>query len=353
MTRVALCVMGPQPILAAARLRPAVGATETKLNLIAPGIHEVRLPIPWEEEIVNCFLFSDGSQVDLVDTGIQTDSSVATILDAIHEVGGPAAKLRRLVITHIHPDHFGAAGALKAATGAELFIHRLEVPLVHPRYLELEQLIAEVGQHLRLNGVPEPDVSSLQNASRAMRAFVQPGEPDVQLDGAETLELGGRRLRVEWTPGHSPGHICLFDLDDRLLFAGDQILPDISTNIALHPQSTPNPLGEFLESLDRLVALGPALVLPSHGRPFPDAAGRVQRLKAHHQRRLDQIEAILGEEPLSGWEVAIRVWGERKDIWDKRMALQEGLAHLQLLAVQRRVEKLADSAGVRWRKGRS
>jgi glyoxylase-like metal-dependent hydrolase (beta-lactamase superfamily II) len=328
----------------------ATEAAETGLNEIAPGIHEVRLPIPWEEEIVNCFLFSDGPQVDLLDCGILTDESVATVLAAIREVGGANARLRRLVITHIHPDHFGAAGVLKERTGAELYLHRLEVPMVHPRYLELEQLITEVGQNLRHNGVPEPDVDTLQNASRMMRDFVRPGEPDVQLDGAETIELGGRRLRVEWTPGHSPGHICLFDRDDRLLFAGDQLLPDISTNIALHPQSTPNPLGEFLESLDRLLALEPKLVLPSHGRPFEDAAGRVGRLHAHHQRRLDQIEGILGDEPITGWEVAIRVWGERKNIWDKRMALQEGLAHLQLLAVEQRVEKLADASGVRWRR---
>jgi glyoxylase-like metal-dependent hydrolase (beta-lactamase superfamily II) len=327
-----------------------VAATETKLNLIAPGIHEIRLSIPWEEEVVNCFLFSDGARVDLLDCGIQTDASVATVMAAIREVGGPDAKLRRLVITHIHPDHFGAAGAIKEATGAELYMHRLEVPMVHPRYLELEHLIAEVGQNLRLNGVPESDVSMLENASRAMREFVRPGEPDVQLDGAETLELGGRRLRVEWTPGHSPGHVCLFDLDAKILFAGDQILPDISTNISLHPQSTPNPLGDFLDSLDRLLALGPTLVLPSHGRPFTDAAGRVAQLHAHHQRRLDQIEGIVGEEPMTGWEVSFRVWGERKHIWDKRAALQEGLAHLQLLAVQQRVEKLSDSNGVRWRK---
>ena len=142
----------------------------------------------------------------------------------------------------------------------------------------------------------------------------------------------------------------LFDLDDRLFFAGDQLLPDISTNIALHPQSTPNPLGEFLESLDRLLALGPSRIFPSHGRPFEDAAGRVERLKAHHARRLDQIEEILGTQELTGWEVAIRVWGERKNIWDKRMALQEGLAHLQLLAVQHRVTKLADITGVRWKR---
>ena len=325
---------------------------EAHLNEIAPGIHELSLPIPWEEGAVNCFLFSGDGYVDLLDCGIQADDSVAAVLAAIAEAGGPGARLRRLVITHIHPDHFGAAGFLKEHTGAELYMHRLEVPMVNPRYLELEQLVAEVGQHLRQNGVPEPDVSSLQNASRAMREFVRPGDPDVQLDGAETIELGGRRLRVEWTPGHSPGHICLFELQDHLLFAGDQLLPDISTNIALHPQSTPNPLGEFLESLDRLLALKPRLIMPAHGRPFADAAGRVARLKEHHRRRLDQIEAALRGEELTAWEVAIRIWGERHEIWDKRMALQEGLAHLQLLAVQQRVEKLADSSGVRWRGGR-
>src|SRR5438270_6065354 len=329
-----------------------VGDTEaasSKLTEVARGIHEVSLPIPWEEEMVNCYLFNQGSQIDLLDCGIQSDESVAALWSAIREVGGPDAKLRRLVITHIHPDHFGAAGVLKEKTGVELYMHRLEVPMVHPRYLELDQLVADVGRHLRHHGVPEPVASVLQNASRAMREFVRPGEPDVQLDGAETIELGGRRLRVEWTPGHSPGHICLFDLEDHLLFAGDQLLPDISTNIALHPQSTPNPLGEFLESLDRLLALRPRLIMPAHGRPFEDGAGRVARLKQHHQRRLDQIEAALRGQELTAWEVAIRIWGERREIWDKRMALQEGLAHLQLLAVQQRVEKLADGSGVRWR----
>jgi glyoxylase-like metal-dependent hydrolase (beta-lactamase superfamily II) len=328
----------------------ATERAEAHLNQIAPGIHELILPIPWVEGAVNCFLFSRDGQVDLLDCGIQTDDSVATVLAAIEEVGGHGARLRRLVITHIHPDHFGAAGALKEETGAELYMHRLEVPMVNPRYLELEQLVVEVGRHLRQNGVPEAESIQLQNASRAMREFVRPGEPDVQLDGAETIELGGRRLRIEWTPGHSPGHVCLFDLDDRLLFAGDQILPDISTNIGLHPQSTPNPLGEFLESLDRLLALGPRLIMPSHGRPFEDGAGRVARLKAHHLRRLDQIEALVSDQELTAWEVAIQIWGDRRELWDKRMALQEGLAHLQLLAVQARVEKLADRSGVRWRR---
>ncbi len=313
-----------------------------------PGIHELRLPIPWEEGTVNCFLFTDGSDIDLLDCGIQTEESVQAVRDAIRAVGG--TRLRRLIITHIHPDHFGAAGILKQETGAQVYMHRLEVPMVHPRYLELEQLVAEVGTHLRANGVPEPVADLLQNASRSLRNFVTPAEPDVQLDGAETIEVGRRRLRVEWTPGHSPGHICLFEPENRLLFAGDQLLPDISPNIGLHPQSTPNPLGEFLDSLDRLLALAPARVFPAHGRPFTDAASRVAEMKAHHHRRLNQIEALVGDEEVSGWEVAIQLWGEREQIWDKRLALQEALAHLQMLAVEHRVEKVAGPQRVRWRR---
>jgi glyoxylase-like metal-dependent hydrolase (beta-lactamase superfamily II) len=232
-------------------------------------------------------------------------------------------------------------------------MHRLEVPMVHPRYLELDQLIEEVGEHLRRHGVPEPVAEELQNSSRGLRDFVTPGMPAVQLDGAETLELGGRDLRVEWTPGHSPGHICLFDARDGLLFAGDQLLPKISPNIGLHPQSTPDPLNEFLASLDRLVGYQPRLVLPAHGRPFEGAAERAEVLRRHHRRREDQMVDLIGDQELTGWEVTSRVWGERKHHWETRLALQEALAHLQALAVDGRIQKLAGADRVTWRRQRS
>src|SRR5207249_2552212 len=103
----------------------------------------------------------------------------------------------------------------------------------------------------------QAEVEFLKNASRGFRQFVRPAAPALQLDGTELLELGGRRLRVEWTPGHSPGHVCLYDAEARILFAGDQLLPDVSPNIGLHPQSTPNPLDDYLDGLRRLVALRP------------------------------------------------------------------------------------------------
>jgi glyoxylase-like metal-dependent hydrolase (beta-lactamase superfamily II) len=318
------------------------------LGEVAAGVFELRLPIPFEDGLVNVFLFTDGEEVDLLDCGMNSEESVGAIRDAVAQLG--AKRIRRLVVTHIHPDHYGAAGIFAGPGLADLYIHRLEVPLVNPRYVELERLVEEVRTYLLVNGVPEDESDVLSNSQRALSQVVTPAEPAVQLDGAETLEMGARRLRVEWTPGHSPGHVCLYDTNEKLLFAGDHMLPELSPNIGLHPQSTPDPLHEYLEGLRRLAAYQPRQVLPAHGRPFSEAAGRVAALVAHHQRRLEQIVEIVGADELSAWEVALELWGPRDNLYEKRLALQEGLAHLQALAVEGRLQKLVSPVAVRWRR---
>ena len=320
--------------------------TEHGLTEVAGGVFELRLPIPFEDGLVNVFLFLDGDDVDLLDCGMNSDESVDLINQAVSGLG--AKRLRKLVVTHIHPDHYGAAGSLAGEGLADLYIHRLEVPLVHPRYVELEQLVKEVRTYLLVNGVPADDAEVLSNSQRALSTLVKTAEASVQLDGAESLLMGRRTLRVEWTPGHSPGHICLYDRQDKLLFAGDHMLPDLSPNIGLHPQSTPDPLHEYLEGLRRLAAYEPALILPSHGRPFTGAPARVKALEAHHARRLEQIVDIVRRSKQSGWDVALELWGPRQQLYEKRLALQEALAHLQALAVDGRVEKSVTPESVRW-----
>src|SRR5439155_8049143 len=241
-------------------------ATELALTEVAAGVFELRLPIPFEDGLVNVFLFTDGKHTDLLDCGMNAHESLAAIKRALEHLG--SRRLRRLVVTHIHPDHYGAAGILAGPDGADLYLHRLEVPLVNPRYVELEHLVLEVRKYLLVNGVPAEEADVLSNSQRALSQLVAPAEPAVQLDGAETLTMGRVELRVEWTPGHSPGHICLYSATSGLLFAGDHMLPELSPNIGLHPQSTPDPLHEYLEGLHRLAAYAPRLVLPAHGRPF-------------------------------------------------------------------------------------
>jgi glyoxylase-like metal-dependent hydrolase (beta-lactamase superfamily II) len=328
--------------------QPAVPAPE--LTSVSPGVFELRLPIPWEDTHVNCFLLPDGEQVDMIDCGMSSRESLALIAAALREVAGPRARLRRLLVTHIHPDHYGGAGEMTERYGADLYLHRLEVPMVHPRYLEIEQLVEEVGRYLQAHGVPDAEADFLKNASRGFRQFVKPALPVLQLDGTEVLEMGRHRLRVEWTPGHSPGHVCLFDAESRVVFAGDQLLPNASPNVGLHPQSTPNPLDDYLAGLERLVALEPSLVLPAHGRPFEDAGRRVAELLEHHRRRKDQMVEVIGDGELNGWQVATAVWGVRENLHEMRMALQEGLAHLQSLSLEGRLEKLASPSAITWRR---
>jgi glyoxylase-like metal-dependent hydrolase (beta-lactamase superfamily II) len=319
---------------------------ETGLTEVAGGVFELRLPIPFEDGLVNVFLFADGAEADLLDCGMNSDESVATIKEAVAHIG--AKRLRRLVVTHIHPDHYGAAGSLAGEGMADLYIHRLEVPLVNPRYVELEHLVKEVRTYLLVNGVPAGDAEVLSNSQRALSQVVKTAEASVQLDGAELLQMGRRELRVEWTPGHSPGHICLYDRQDGLLFAGDHMLPELSPNIGLHPQSTPDPLHEYLEGLRRMAAYEPKLILPSHGRPFTGAPARVRVLEAHHRKRLAQAVEIVGRGKQTAWDVALELWGPRENLYEKRLAVQEALAHLQALAVDARVRKSVTPDSVRW-----
>ena len=323
-------------------------ATELALTEVAHGVFELRLPIPFEDGLVNVFLFPDGDEADLLDCGMNAEDSLDAIRQALDHLG--ARRLRRLLVTHIHPDHYGAAGVLAGPGRADLYIHRLEVPLVHPRYVELEQLVEEVRRYLLVNGVAGDEADVLSNSQRALSQVVKTADPSVQLDGAELVVMGRHRLHVEWTPGHSPGHVCLFEPAGGVLFAGDHILPELSPNIGLHPQSTPDPLHDYLAGLRRMAALEPRQVLPAHGRPFADIASRVDALTSHHQRRLEQIVEILGKEEKTGWRVALDLWGRRENLYEKRLALQEGLAHLQALAVEGRVSKSVTPDSVRWRR---
>src|SRR5207253_11117554 len=121
-------------------------AVELALSEVAQGVFELRLPIPFEDGIDNVYIFTDGSDVDLLDCGMNAEESLDAIHRALQQLGTP--RIRRLVLTHIHPDHYCAAGVFDGPGLADLYIHRHEVPLVHPRYLQLEHLASEAPPHV-------------------------------------------------------------------------------------------------------------------------------------------------------------------------------------------------------------
>jgi len=229
-------------------------------------------------------------------------------------------------------------------------MHELERDLIKSRYINMDQLLQEVARSLQVNGTPPDELSKLQKASLPMRKFVAPILPDVTLYGGETITTGYFNFEVFWTPGHSPGHICLYEPTRKILFSGDHILPTITPHVGLHPQSGSNPLGDYLDSLEGLKQLDVKLVLPGHEHPFTNFRSRVEEIIQHHKQRNAQILSALNSESKTAYQIANEIpWVDdvnsvsldKLDSWNRRMAVLETMSHLEAMRANREVDRFS------------
>jgi glyoxylase-like metal-dependent hydrolase (beta-lactamase superfamily II) len=192
-----------------------------------------------------------------------------------------------------------------------------------------------MGAMLRRDGAPPEDVAGMQQASMPIRAFVTAVQPDILMEDGDKPEVPGWDLTAIWTPGHSPGHLCFYEGGHRLMLSGDHILPRITPNISVHPQSGPDPLGAFLGSLAKVEAYEVDEVLPAHEHRFVDLPARVATLRAHHQARLDEAISAIRSGVDTAWGIAERmIWNRPWDAmqpFTRRAAVGEALAHLEHL----------------------
>jgi glyoxylase-like metal-dependent hydrolase (beta-lactamase superfamily II) len=311
------------------------------MTKILPGIHQLRVPIPNNPlEYTNTYLVQGDDGYILIDTGVNTEEALQALEKQLSEIGIDFKDISQIVVTHAHGDHYGLVGQLKQLSQAKVSLHYLEQNLLAPRYTNMEEALRQSEQWFQGHGVPASELPSPQTAFPGMRQFSALALPDTILRGGETISAGVFNFQVVWTPGHSPGHICLYEPDQKILFAGDHILPIITPNISLQPQSKTNPLGEFLNSLNTVKQLDVAIVLPAHEHIFNDLPTRVDEIIWHHEQRNSEILEAIKTEPKTAYQIStVITWMPEmggvsfKDlaIWDKRMAVSETLAHLEAM----------------------
>jgi glyoxylase-like metal-dependent hydrolase (beta-lactamase superfamily II) len=322
---------------------------------IVKGVHQLQVPIP-DNPLghLNCYLVEGKEGWLMVDTGWNTDEAFNTLQKGVKDLGLNMADIATIVITHIHPDHFGLAGKIKhVSPKTKILMHQWESNMIESRYIKMADLMEGMTTMLQRHGVPPFNLSSLESASMPALRFVTVTFPDRVLYGGEVISTGIFDLEVIWTPGHSPGHVCLYEPDNRLLFAGDHILPGISPNVGYNAQSGDNPLGGYIGALHKLENLPVAKVLPAHEHIFTDMRGRIREILDHHDKRSAEIREAIADEPYTAWEISSRVtWDNNRTGWEqlpplqKRLAVMETVAHLEYMKWEGKVQRITKEGQV-------
>ncbi len=298
---------------------------------ILSNLFKIEIPLPKSPlKFLNSYAIRDSERNLIIDTGWNQEECLRAMQAGLKGLG---MDLRRtdFFITHLHADHFGLLSSL-VTESSKIYFSEPDASRFGGGFRQ-----EDFARFALLNGYPEGELeASLQShpgvkfRPNANLVF------DIRKEG-DVLAVGEYRFSCVETPGHTPGHMCLYEPREKVFVAGDHILNDITPNIQLWSDER-NPLEEYFASLDKVGALDIKLVLPGHRSVFRNCRERIQELKEHHQKRLDEIVSILEKGDQDAFQVASKMsWDIVCDSWDlfpvsqKWFATGEAIAHLRYL----------------------
>ncbi|MEX2262025.1 MAG: MBL fold metallo-hydrolase [Bryobacteraceae bacterium] len=292
---------------------------------VFPNVHQVELPLPFSLGIVNVYLVRLERGWLLIDCGMETEQCLAALSRACEGLGVNWTDIRQILVTHAHPDHSGLAPRLLQKTGARLMMHGHDVNLLY-------SMASGQGADMNRNvlgraGTPPALREQVAAVFREIQQGFRVVNPDEFLADGESIPTTLGPLDVFWTPGHSPGHVCLYAREKRLLFSGDHLLEHITPNIGWQPER--DALGDFLNSLERMKDMEIDLILPAHGGPFAGHRDLIRKTIGHHHERCAAILASLAGTPSRAHDLVAQLWKRPLSPFHYRFAIYEVLAHLE------------------------
>ena len=298
---------------------------------ISPDLYRIEIPLPKNPlKALNSYVIKSPERSLIIDTGWNQEECLEAMQSGLNELG---IDVRRtdFFITHIHTDHLGLVSRL-VTESSTIYFNQPEADRITSGIV-LDDLM----RFARLNGFPEEELQTIPHVHPGFKFRSREPLNFHILRESDILRVSGYAFRCVETPGHSKGHLCLYEPSKKIFVAGDHILGDITPTITLWSDDW-NPLKEYLESLNKVLGLDIELVLPGHRDILRNPRERIEELKQHHQKRLDEIVSILGEGRMDAFQVASRMtWDIVYDSWDlfpvsqKWFATGEAIAHLKYL----------------------
>jgi glyoxylase-like metal-dependent hydrolase (beta-lactamase superfamily II) len=310
---------------------------------ISANIYEIEIPILNASlESINSYVIKSAERNLIIDTGLNQEECMGAMQAGLRELGVDIRKTD-IFITHVHPDHFGLASNLASNT-TTVYFNQPEADWVKSGIPW-----DDFADFARLNGFPEDELRLILRSSRDFESTLKWNLGFHIVKEDDTISIGNYIFRCVETPGHSKGHMCLYESEKKIFVAGDHILGNITPGIQLWSDEW-DPLKAYLASLDKVYRLDIELVLPGHRDIFRNCKERIQELKHHHQARNDEIVSILRKGEKNAFQVGSQMdWDVSYDTWDlfpvlqKWLATGEVIAHLKYLegegTVRRRMQR--------------
>jgi glyoxylase-like metal-dependent hydrolase (beta-lactamase superfamily II) len=316
---------------------------------VGHGITRIAVPTPFAVGRVNCYLVDD-DPLTLVDTGPNSERSLAELEAGLTLAGHRVENLERIVLTHQHLDHIGLAGALADRSGAEVVAMAALAPWLDEYEVSMGRDDAFSGQVMRKNGVPSEISDQLKSLTAGFHSLGARVAVTTPVNDGDEVEFASRSWRVLLRPGHSPSDTVFHDEDAGMLIAGDHLLEAISSNPLISrpligdteivPGDRPPALLIYMESLAKTAGLELLAVHGGHGGAVEDHRGLIARRIAGHERRAEKIAGLLSSGPLTAHQVAEQMWGKVAMV-QAYLTLSEVLGHMDLLERDDRVTRVA------------
>lgn len=299
---------------------------------ILPDLFRVKIPLPESPlKYLNSYIIRDTDRSMIIDTGLNRKECLEAMIAGLRKIG-VQLKNSDIFITHLHADHFGLVTKLAKDT-SQIYFSRPEKEL-----MESWEGFGAMIEYAAKNGFPKDQLQSAMDKHPGAK-YGSAWIPEMKLlDDDDSIHVGRYNFKCISTPGHTMGHICLYEPNKKILVAGDHILIDITPNIQCW-SDIQNPLKQYLASLEKVAGLEVDLILPGHRRLIKkNQNDRIAELKQHHKHRLNEVLTILKRGPLNAFQVASRMsWDLKVDSWDRFPVAQrwfatgEAISHLRYL----------------------